>query len=55
MLAIEVDGYLMLKRVYHDRDGVRCVPDNPKHKPFKVKSDSLKIIGVAVARGCQPG
>lgn len=51
VLAIKVDGYLMLKRVYHDPDGVRCVPDNPRHKPFKVKSASLEIVGVAVARG----
>lgn len=51
--AIEVDGWRCLKRVYHVPEGVRCVMDNPKHKPFTVAAEHVKVIGIAVARGCQ--
>ena len=51
VVAVEVDGWRMLKRAYKIPGGVRFVPDNPSFKPFTAKAEAVKIIGIAVARG----
>lgn len=55
VVALEVDGGRTLKRVYRVPDGLRLVPDNKDYLPVTVAPDDVKIIGIAVARGCQPG
>ena len=54
IVALEIDGRRTLKRVYSVPDGLRLVPDNQDYLPVTVAPDDVKIIGIAVARGCQP-
>lgn len=55
IVALEIDGGRTLKRVYRVPDGLRLVPDNQDFFPVTVAPDDVKIVGIAVARGCQPG
>lgn len=50
--AIIIDDDATLKRVYHDRDGVTLVAENPKYPPMRFNSrnsDSIQILGKAIA------
>lgn len=51
--ALEIAGRLTLKRLFRVPDGLRLVPDNQEYLPVTVAADDAKIIGIAVARGCQ--
>lgn len=53
IIAVEVDGWRMLKRAYKVPGGVRFVPDNPYYKPFQCSAEAVKVIGLAVARGVE--
>ena len=55
IVALKIGGGRTLKRVYRVPDGLRLVPDNREYMPVTVAADDVKIIGIAVARGCQPG
>ena len=55
IIAVEVDGWRMLKRAYKVPGGVMFVPDNPSFKPFRCSAEAVKVIGLAVERRLQKG
>ncbi len=55
IVAVRVDGRLMLKRAYKTTGGrVLFVMDNKRHRPFLASNQAVEVLGVAVGRGCQP-
>ena len=55
IVAVRVDGRLMLKRAYRTTGGrVLFVMDNKRHRPFTADNQAVEVLGVAVGRGCQP-
>ena len=49
--AVVIDGEATLKRVYHLKDGVQLLSENPKYAPMVYTAqdaDSIRIIGKAV-------
>lgn len=50
--AVIIDDSATLKRVYHTRDGVTLVAENPKYAPMTFtqhNSDSVRILGKVIA------
>jgi repressor LexA len=50
--AVSVDDEATLKRVYHAREGVTLVAENPKYAPMTFREEdalNVRILGLAVA------
>ena len=50
--AVSIDDEATLKRVYHTRDGITLVAENPKYAPMAFREEdamNVRILGFAVA------
>lgn len=53
--AVIIDGCAALKRVYHTKDHIMLISENPKYEPivFEIDNKAMRIIGLAVAFICR--
>jgi len=50
--AVAVGDEATLKHVYHDRDGILLIADNPEYKPIRIAGEdceTTRILGLAVS------
>ena len=46
--VLDTDQGIVVKRIYDDKDGLKCVSDNPKYLPFTVPKDQLRSVCLVV-------